>query len=118
MKKVTENLKKLESSFIGLLNNHSSKILGLATIFFVAFFIVSSRGASHATEEMILMENNSNLLIENHSLKFMIYKQGVYINEQKLIIDDLRDFKKAVLKNNWTQNENTKRKEYQVVGKK
>ena len=113
-----ENLKKLKSSSTGLLNNHSNKILTLATISLVAFFITSSRDVKHATKEMILMENNSNLLIENHSLRFMIYKQGIYMNEQRLIIDELQKFKKAVLDNNWTQNENTKQREYQVVGKK
>lgn len=118
MKKITENLKKLKSSSIGLLNSHSNKILSLATISFVAFFIVFSRDVNHAKEEMILMESNSNLLMENHSLKFMIYKQGVHMNEQRLIIENLQDFRKAVLENNWTQNENTKQREYQMVGKK
>ena len=48
----------------------------------------------------------------------MIYKQGVHMNEQRLIIENLQDFRKAVLENNWTQNENTKQREYQMVGKK
>tara|TARA_Y100000593_G_C4040528_1_gene204906 strand:+ start:166 stop:441 length:276 start_codon:yes stop_codon:yes gene_type:complete len=82
----------------------------------VAFLFTSFSNAVHAKEEMILMEENSNLMLENHSLKFMIYKQGIHMHEQMKVIKDLERFKKAILEGNYTQNENIKQTKYKMVG--
>ena len=105
MKKIIENLKKLKSLSIGLLDNHKSKISTMVVILITAFFVVTFRNLNHATEEMILMKENSNLIIQNHSLRFMLYKQGIIINQQQLKIYDLERIKEALLKGNYTQNE-------------
>ncbi|MBC8395333.1 MAG: hypothetical protein H8E05_01435 [Bacteroidetes bacterium] len=116
MKKQIQTLVRWKNTFTELLDNNTNKILSFTAILLAVFLFNSFSNATHAREEMILMEKNSDLLLENHSLKFMIHRQGLYIHEQRKIIYDLEGFKKAVLEGNFTQNENTKQNKLKMVG--
>lgn len=103
MRKIIKHLTKSKDYTIGLLSNHQNKLGIMAVIFITAFFISSLRNVNHATEEMILLKKNSDLLIENHQLKFMLHKQGIIINQQLLRIDELERLKRALLNGHYTE---------------
>ena len=63
------------------------------------------------------MRENSELMIQNLMLDYRDKKRVIIMDRQQMYIRELEDFRKAVLKGNWTQNENTKQNKLEMVGK-
>jgi len=72
---------------------------------------------SNSIEKDELMRENSELMIQNLMLDYRDKKRVIIMDRQQMYIRELEDFRKAVLKGNWTQNENTKQNKLEMVGK-
>ena len=106
MKKITESLKSLKNSLSRLLNKYTNEIFVFAATSVAAFFVIITLNIANVVEKTSLMKINGDLMIENSFLKYKEKHQTFLLNIQEIEIKELRRFKEAILKGNYTQNEN------------
>ena len=118
MKVVIQKLTKLKNVSSEFLNNHFNEILVFAATSVAAFLIIVYSNINNSIERNGVIKENSELMMQNLMLDYRDKQRVIIMDRQRMYMLELEDFKKAVLKGNWTQNENTKQTEYQMVGKK
>jgi hypothetical protein len=116
MKALTNKLIKLKNAFSKSFNNYLNEILVFAVTLVAAFLVFVFLDIHNSIEKQEIMKENSELMIENLMLDYRDKHRVILMDRQQMYIRELEDFKKAVLKGNWTQNENTKQREHKVVG--
>ena len=72
----------------------------------VARFFYNGHHSHPVRRTVLIIQDNENLMMENSILRLINKKQGLILNHQQLHIRDLEKFKEAILKGNYTQNEN------------
>ena len=117
MKTITAKLRRLKSASSEFLSKHLNEISILAVTSVAAFLVIVAFHISNSIEKDELMRENSELMIQNLMLDYRDKKRVIIMDRQQIYIRELEDFRKAVLKGNWTQNENTKQNKLEMVGK-
>ena len=116
MKTLATKLTKLKSGFSKFFNNYLNEILVLAVTSVAAFLIFVFFNLENSLEKDSLRRENSELMIENIMLEYKDKQRILLMDRQRIYIDELERFRKAILEGNYTQNENTKQKQSKVVG--
>jgi hypothetical protein len=117
MKTITAKLRRLKSASSEFFSKHLNEISTLAVTSVAAFLVIVAFHISNSIEKDELMRENSELMIQNLMLDYRDKKRVIIMDRQQMYIRELEDFRKAVLKGNWTQNENTKQNKLEMVGK-
>ena len=117
MKTITVKLRRLKNASSEFFNKHLNEISILAVTSVAAFLVIVAFHISNSIEKDELMRENSELMIQNLMLDYRDKKRVIIMDRQQMYIRELEDFRKAVLKGNWTQNENTKQNKLEMVGK-
>ena len=117
MKTITVKLRRLKNASSEFFNKHLNEISILAVTSVAAFLVIVAFHISNSIEKDELMRENSELMIQNLMLDYRDKKRVITMDRQQMYIRELEDFRKAVLKGNWTQNENTKQNKLEMVGK-
>ena len=114
---ITVKLRRLKNASSEFFNKHLNEISILAVTSVAAFLVIVAFHISNSIEKDELMRENSELMIQNLMLDYRDKKRVIIMDRQQMYIRELEDFRKAVLKGNWTQNENTKQNKLEMVGK-
>jgi len=86
----------------------------VTSILFLLFSLFNN--INESSQNLILMQDNHNLMIKNLNLKALNDGQKDLIYKQQQYLIELEKFRDAMLKGNYTQNEKTKQREFEVVG--
>jgi hypothetical protein len=113
---MTKKLIKLKNAFSEFFNKYLNETLVLAVTSVAAFFVIIGFNIVDSIEKNELINENSELMIQNSILNFRDGQRIIMMDRQLRHINELERFKEAILKGNYTQNENTKQKQYKVVG--
>ena len=114
IKKITQ----LKNAFSEFLNKNLNEILVFAVTSVAAFFVIIMFNIINTVEKEELMRENSELMIQNLMFDYRDKQRVIMMDRQRIHIHELERFKEAVLKGNYTQNENTKQRKYEMVGSK
>ena len=113
---IVEKFKKLKNESFKLLNKYLNELLVFAVTFVAAFFFFVAKDLNHSIQQDALQRANSDLMIQNLTLQHRDAQKNVILTKQQMEINALKRNLDALLNGNYTQNENTKQREYKVVG--
>ena len=116
MKTLATKLTKLKSGFSKFFNNYLNEILVFAVTSVAAFLIFVFFDLENSLEKDSLRRENSEPMIENIMLEYKDKQRILLMDRQRIYMEELERFRKAILEGNYTQNENTKQKQSKVVG--
>ncbi len=118
MKVVIQKLIKLKNASSNFLNKHLNEILVFAVTSVAAFLFIIFLNIDNAIEKNELMKENSELMMRNLMFDYRDKQRILMLDRQRIYIRDLERFKEAILKGNYTQNENTKQNKFEMVGQR
>ena len=106
----------LKNVFSKFLNDKLNEILVFAVTSVAAFLVIIYLNICNSIDKQELMKENSELMIQNLMMDFRDKQRVLQMDRQLLHIRELERFREAILKGNYTQNENTKQTNCKMVG--
>ncbi len=116
MKTLINKLVLLKNEFLKLLNKYLNEILVFAVTSVAAFFVFIFFDISNSIEKNEIMKQNSELMLKNIMLNYRDKQRVIIMQRLEIEKETYKRNLNALLNGNYTQNENTKQREYKVVG--